>query len=74
VRVTKNENTVAIWLASSEARDTDARVLLREEIETWRQRGNNVAVYISGKGDLFADTLELLRHNRHLSARETAEI
>lgn len=69
-----NDNTVAIWLASFEANDKAARVSLREEIETWRQRGYAVAVYVSGTGDLFANTLELLRHNRHLSARETAEI
>ena len=64
-----NNKIVEIWLTRAERDDP----ILRKELKavcTEYGRKYTVAIFESGNGDLYLNTLDLLRHNRQLSAEE----
>lgn len=52
---------VEYWLRSDEA---GLREQLKPEFMDWRRKGYMPAVFLSGDGDLYSYTRDLLRYNR----------
>ena len=65
-----NNKIVEIWLTRAERDDPVLRKKLNA-VYAGYGREYTVAVFVSGNGDLYQNTLDLLRYNRHLSAAET---
>ena len=68
-----NENMICFWLTSEEDADAELRDVLLQQIEAYHKARYTVVVFVSGAGDLFTDTLALLRHNRALPLQEAPE-
>ena len=65
-----NKKIVEIWLTRAERNDPVLRKKLKTVCADYG-REYTVAVFESGNGELYQNTLDLLRYNRQLSAEET---
>ena len=68
-----DKKLVAVWLSREEKQDTSLRDKLRELYAAYRGTKYLVAVFESGEGDLYEDTLALLKYNRKRSAELAAQ-
>ena len=61
IDIQDREKTVVVWLTNTEKTDPAIQTELKELYAAYRPKKYMVAVYESGQGDLFQDTLALLR-------------
>ena len=64
---------VEIWLTNAEKNDKKLRDSLKELYRDYSGRKYLVAVFESGSGDLYANTLSLLQYNRNRFAEKEVE-
>lgn len=74
IDVIDNRHMVIVWLAAHEDQDADLRKRLGHIIADFSAKGYRVCIMISGDGNLFSNTLALLKHNRFVPELETVEI
>ena len=69
MEITRNEQggNIEVWLSKEERDDAALRTALNKQ---WKAEGYLPVVYLSGREDLYDETLALLKHNRKLSALE----
>ena len=72
INVNDADKTVEIWLTNENKSDRPLRASLNPVYSAYKTRKYTVAVFESGRGDLFAATKELLSYNRTASARRAA--
>ena len=66
MEIERNEEKkiISIWLTRAESQDQDLQRRLKTMYPKWKQEKYLVAVYHSGKEDLFESTLALLAYNK----------
>ena len=69
IEVKQNEGFVTIWLTNDDQKNETLQSWLKEQYPLWRAQKLTPVVYHSGHGDLYENTLALLKHNRRLSAQ-----
>ena len=72
MQVTVNEKSkiVEMWLTEAERDDVQFRETLKPMYATLKQKGYLVAVFLSGDGDLYEATRDLLLYNRRSLAAQ----
>ena len=72
MQVTVNEKSkiVEMWLTNAERDDVQFRETLKPMYATLKQKGYLVAVFLSGDGDLYEATRDLLLYNRRSLAAQ----
>lgn len=72
MQVTVNEKSkiVEMWLTKAERDDVQFREKLKPLYATLKQKGYLVAVFLSGNGDLYEATRDLLLYNRRSLAAQ----
>lgn len=55
---------VQVWLTRAESQDKDLQCRLKSMYPQWKKEKYLVAVYHSGKEDLYRSTLDLLVYNK----------
>ena len=60
----ETKKIISIWLTKAESQDEDLQRRLKTMYPKWKQEKYLVAVYHSGKEDLFESTLALLAYNK----------
>ena len=73
LQVINANKQVEVWLAKDEKANLTVQGYLQKLYAHFRAKKYTVAVYVSGDGDLFQDTLALLRYNRRRSAEQAVE-
>lgn len=64
-----NSSKIAeVWLTRAEQQDAALQQSLKGQYAQWRRKGYLVAVYCSGDGDLYNQTLDLLTANKQRNA------
>ena len=66
--VDNNSKMVEVWLTRAEQQDAALQQSLKGQYAQWRRKGYLVAVYCSGYGDLYHQTLDLLTANKQRNA------
>ena len=66
MEIERNEEKkiISVWLTKAESQDEDLQRRLKAMYPKWKQDKYVVAVYHSGKEDLFESTLALLAYNK----------
>lgn len=66
MEIERNEEKkiISVWLTKAESQDQDLQRRLKAMYPKWKQQKYLVAVYHSGKEDLFESTLALLAYNK----------
>ena len=64
IRVDAAKKYCTVWLTNAEKEDATIRAMLKPLYAANRKKGYFTVVYASGGGDLYADTLTLLKYNR----------
>lgn len=62
-----------IWLSNSEKSDPRMQDKLKNIYNSYKSRKYLIAVFVSGKDDLYNSTQELLSYNRRRNAEETVQ-
>ena len=72
MEITRNVQggNIEVWLSKEERDDAALRTALKSHYKQWKAEGYLPVVYLSGREDLYDETLALLKHNRKLSALE----
>ena len=73
IQIMEKDKLVEVWLAKDEKANLTVQGYLQKLYAHFRAKKYTVAVYVSGDGDLFQDTLALLRYNRRRSAEQAVE-
>ena len=73
IQVINANKQVEVWLAKGEQEEAAVQGYLQAIYTFFSAIKYTVVVYISGNGDLFQDTLALLRYNRRRSAERAVE-
>ena len=73
LQVINANKQVEVWLAKDEKANLTVQGYLQKLYAQFRAKKYTVAVYVSGDGDLFQDTLALLRYNRRRSTEQAVE-
>ena len=73
MNVKDNQQLVEIWLTNAEKADPALREGLKEIYAEYMAKKYMVAVFESGTGDLYENTLALLRFNRRRSAEREVQ-
>ena len=60
----EKKKIISVWLTKAESQDEDLQRRLKTMYPKWKKEKYLVAVYHSGKGDLFESTLALLTYNK----------
>ena len=68
LEVSEKDKIAYYWLSKEEKANTEFRDSLRPGFGKWKEKGYKVCVFLSGEGDLFENTKELLLHNREVLA------
>lgn len=68
-----DQRLVEVWMTRAERDDPVLRERLKPLCQTYKPRRYTVAVYASGRDDLFRSTLALLSSNRKRMARDAEE-
>ena len=66
IQVSETEKVVAFWLSKVEKADDNFRETLKPQYSEWKKKGYTVAVFLSGNGDLCANTESLLLNNKNI--------
>ena len=66
--VREDRRIVEIWLTGAEKQDAAVQEKLKSLYTIYRKEKYLVAVFLSGAGDLYAETRELLAYNRRRCA------
>ena len=69
----EKKRIIYIWLTKAESQDEELRSRLEAMYPKWKQEKYLVAVFHSGKEDLFDCTLALLTHNKMLEAQKQVQ-
>lgn len=72
VRQNDRQKVMEIWLTKEDQENAVFMDGLNAKYEEWKQQGYLPVVYRSGSEPLFDCTLDLLKHNRKVSARSEA--
>ena len=70
VTVKEKSKIVEMWLTKAERDDVQFREKLKPMYATLKQKGYCVAVFLSGDGDLYEATRDLLLYNRRRLASQ----
>lgn len=73
IRIVDADRLVEVWLTKAEKANLTVQDYLQELYAHFGAKKYTVAVYSSGNGDLFQDTLALLRYNRRRIAEREVE-
>ena len=73
IEVLDKEKTVEIWLTNAEKASPAIQAELKTLYAEYKPKKYMVAVYESGRGDLFDDTLALLQYNKRRSAERIVQ-
>ena len=73
IQIMDKDKLVEVWLAKGEQEEAAVQGYLQAIYTFFSAIKYTVVVYISGNGDLFQDTLALLRYNRRRSAERAVE-
>lgn len=73
MNVRDDQNLVEIWLTNAEKIDPVLREGLKEIYAKYKTKKYMVAVFESGKGDLYENTRDLLLFNRRRSAEKAVQ-
>ena len=73
MNVRDNQKLVEIWLTNAEKIDPVLREGLKEIYAKYKTKKYMVAVFESGKGDLYENTRDLLLFNRRRSAEKAVQ-
>lgn len=73
MNVRDNQKLVEIWLTNAEKIDPVLREGLKEIYAKYKTKKYMVAVFESGKGDLYENTRDLLLFNRRRSAKKAVQ-
>ena len=68
ITVRDDKRMVEVWLTTAEKNDVDLRSRLKDLYAQYAQDKYFVAVFESGDGDLYCNTLKLLKQNKTQSA------
>jgi len=71
--VRDDRKLVEIWLTNAEKNDPNVREGLKDIYDKYKNTKYTVAVFQSGKGDLYENTRDLLLYNRRRMARKEVE-
>jgi hypothetical protein len=66
--VNRDKKLVSIWLTNDEKNNASLREDMKPLYAEWKAKKYTVAVFQSGSGDIYDNTLALLSHNRKRSA------
>lgn len=69
----EEKKIITVWVANNESADPALRDWLKKVCEEEKSKGNMVAVFFSGKDDLYETTSALLRYNRKRMAQMEME-
>lgn len=73
MNVRNDKKLVEIWLTNTEKIDPVLRERLKELYAKYKAKKYTVAVFESGKGDLYGNTRDLLLFNRRRSAEKAVQ-
>jgi hypothetical protein len=73
MKVYEQRKMVEIWLTRAERKDAVLARKLGSQCRPFSDSGYTVVFFQSGEGDLYENTLDLLRFNRKRSAQRAAE-
>lgn len=73
LNVQDDKKLVEVWLTNQERDNLALRERLRPLCKRYKNEGYLVAVFYSGKENLYDQTLELLRYNRRRAAQREPE-
>ncbi len=73
INVNMEKKIVELWLTKTEKADEKFRESLKPLYKKYHDQKYTVAVFLSGKGDLFEGTRDLLIHNKRVLAKETSD-
>ena len=68
IDVNDDDRIVSVWLTNADQADEALRQSLKPLYQSYHAQKYLVAVYLSGKGDLFENTLALLRRHKYKQA------
>ena len=71
--VRDDRKLVEIWLTNAEKNDPKVREGLKDIYDKYKNTKHTVAVFQSGKGDLYENTRDLLLYNRRRTAQKEVE-
>ena len=66
--VNYEKKIVSVWISNDEKNNASLREDMKPLYAEWKAKKYTVAVFQSGSGDLYDNTLALLSHNRKRSA------
>ena len=72
INVNEERQIVEVWMSKAERRDAALAERLRSQCMPYTGKGYVVVYFRSGEGNLYENTLELLRCNRKRSAQQAA--
>ena len=70
MNVNDEQRIVEVWLSRAERNDAALAQRLRSQCKPYAEKGYFVVYFQSGDGNLYENTLDLLRYNRKRSARQ----
>ena len=70
INVNEQKRIVEIWLTKAEKVDEVIRESLKPLYKKYHEQKYTVAVFLSGDGDLFEGTRDLLIHNKKVLAKK----
>ena len=73
IEVLDKEKTVEVWLTNAEKASPAIQAELKTLYAEYKPKKYMVAVYESGRGDLFDDPLALLHYNKRRSAEHVVQ-
>ena len=75
MEIERNEEKkiISVWLTKAESQDQELQRRLKAMYPKWKKEKYLVAVYHSGKEDLFESTLALLSYNKKRCAELAAQ-
>lgn len=68
IRINDNNKIVSLWLAGEDSHTGVLPEEIRNTCDAYRARKYMIAVFRSGKDDLYGNTIAMLKHNRQLTA------
>ena len=68
INILKERRLVEIWLTNTEKDDASVHQRLRPLYQSYQKKKYGVTVYVSGSGDLYQSTRDLLVRNKRCMA------
>lgn len=73
IKLDEKKKQVQVWLTNTDCRDERLMGALEAQYDVWARDKFQVAVFRSGGGDLYDNTLQMLRYNRRRSAEREVQ-